>query len=151
MSNRVKVSILDIVFYMAIISAIIFVFASCDCNYHLNKAKSKCGYKLSTDTIFRVDTLITTEYSRDSLFYFNQKDTVVLREGKLIMKYFYHDSLVYLDGKCLSDTIIKEVPVYVNKTEIEKPFFTTRNLLIISLFFVMAVLGSVIIKHIFSR
>jgi hypothetical protein len=54
-------------------------------------------------------------FQKDTIFNYLVKDTVIIREGGLTMKYFYntHDSTVYLSGKC--DTIYipytKDIPV----------------------------------------
>jgi hypothetical protein len=67
------------------------------------------------DTIWRRDTTISKEVSKDSSFYYYQTDTVFMREGKLTVKYVMnHDSTVYISGKCDADTIIKLVPQIIN-------------------------------------
>ena len=106
-----------------IIAAILlFLLNSCSCDYYLNKAKAKCGYTLKNDTIYRNDTTIVRGVHKDTVFHYLQKDTVIVHEGKLTMKYYYHDSLIYLAGKCAGDTIVKRVPVYVTKTEIKESY-----------------------------
>lgn len=98
---------------------ILIKFSSCDCNYHLERARSKCGIKNLTDTIHKIDTMITKQVDHDTTFFYHQRDTVLIKEGKLVMKYFYRDSTVYLRGECVSDTIIKQVPFIVNTTELQ--------------------------------
>lgn len=82
--------------------------ASCGCNYHMNKVKSKCGFTTKVDTLTLHDTITTERTIKDTLFK-HTKDTVVLKQNNLTVKYFYNtkDSTIYLQGKC--DTIIKVI------------------------------------------
>ena len=107
------------------IIAIICVLASCSCEYHLDKINKKCGKQAFTDTLLVHDTLITKEVKKDTIFKYFQRDTVIIREGKLTMKYYYqsHDSTVYLQGKCLSDTIIRVIKVPYEKTVVKIDYF----------------------------
>lgn len=101
-----------------------FLIYSCSCEWHINRAEKKCG-EIRKDTLTVHDTVITKEVKRDTIFRFFQRDTVIIREGKLTMKYFYrdHDSTVYLQGKCISDTIIKEIRVPFDQTVVEVDYF----------------------------
>lgn len=69
----------------------------------------------------QIDTVVTSEVKKDTIFDWRTiKDTVIVKESKLTIKYFHTDSTVYLSGKCESDTI------YVEKRVIEvedKGFF----------------------------
>lgn len=89
--------------------------ASCGCNYHLKKVKAKCGY--TQDTVYKTVTVTTEKVERDTVFHYDQRDTVIIREGKLTVKYHYnnHDSTVYVTGKCDPEIIETKVPVVVNK------------------------------------
>ena len=100
------------------------VLNSCTCDYHLRKAKSKCGYAVKTDTIYRKDTVFVNRVTKDTVFNYYSRDTVVIKEGRLTMKYFYntHDSTVYLKGQCDTIRIIKEIPVQINTTEIKQSY-----------------------------
>ena len=117
---------------------------SCGCEYNIKRVKAKCGY--SSDTILRVDTVITKDVSTDTVFKYYTKDTVVIREGKLTVKYFYnsHDSTVFLQGKCDADTVIRKVPVIVNKYKTS--WYESKSLWWL-LFFVAAIL---IVRAIFK-
>lgn len=77
------------------------------------------------DTLTLHDTVITKELHTDTVFKYYQRDTVVVREGKLVMKYFYnsHDSTVYLQGKSISDTIVKVIKVPYEKQSIMLNYF----------------------------
>lgn len=71
------------------------------------------------------DTVITNTIKRDTVFKYYTRDTVVVREGKLVMKYFYnsHDSTVYLNGNCKGDTIYIEKKVPYEKTTVELDYW----------------------------
>jgi len=110
---------------MAKIAVILLLFlSSCSCEYYLNKAKSKCGFTTKTDTVYKKDSVFVDRVTKDTLFKYFQKDTVIVREGRLTMKYYYnsHDSTVYLNGKCDTIKIIREIPVQVNTTEIKESY-----------------------------
>lgn len=118
---------------------------SCSCKYHIKKINAKCGLK--QDTVYRVDTMFSKSVFKDSIFKFYSKDTVIIREGKLTMKYYYHnnDSTVFLWGKCETDTIIKKVPVSVNVYKSNWYDGINRWILIIIISFLI----SFVIKKIF--
>lgn len=81
--------------------------SSCGFNHWSKRGVQKGWYK--NDTI--IDSVFTKESSKDTIFNnYYTRDTVILKENKLTVKYFYNnsDSTVYLSGKCESDTIIVE-------------------------------------------
>jgi len=88
---------------------------SCTCERKLDKVLKKCPELLVNDTIKILDTIVVNGVQKDTIFNYLVKDTVIIREGGLTMKYFYntHDSTIYLSGKC--DTIYipytKDIPV----------------------------------------
>jgi len=113
--------------FIAILLAILFfILNSCTCDYHLRKAKSKCGYTTKTDTIYRNDTTFINRVTKDTVFNYYSRDTVVIKEGRLTMKYFYnnHDSTVYLKGQCDTVFIVKPIPIQVNTTEIKQSWLS---------------------------
>jgi len=59
--------------------------ANCSCDWHLKKLQQKCN-KFTSDTLVIHDTLITEEVKHDTVFKVFQRDTVIVREGKLTMK-----------------------------------------------------------------
>jgi hypothetical protein len=103
----------DIVLLISLIIAMILIIAlsGCSCDYHYKRLSKKCDLK--KDTLVVYVTEITKSVTKDTVFKYYSRDTVVVREGKLTMKYFYnsHDSTVYLNGKCAPDTIIREIRV----------------------------------------
>lgn len=108
-----------LVFILAGISIVLL--SSCSCQFYQRKLDKKCP-KIQ-DTIIIHDTVITSSVTKDTVFKYFQRDTVIVREGKLTMKYFYnsHDSTVYLNGRCAPDTIIREirVPYEQNRVEVD--------------------------------
>ena len=113
----------DWFFWLVFIAAgiSIVLLSSCSCQFYQRKLDKKCP-KVQ-DTIIVHDTLITSNVTTDTIFKYFQRDTVIVREGKLTMKYFYnsHDSTVYLNGRCAPDTIIREirVPYEQNRVEVD--------------------------------
>lgn len=118
--------------------------ASCGCNYHMNKVKSKCGFTTKVDTLTLHDTIKTERTIKDTLFK-HTKDTVVLKQNNLTVKYFYNtkDSTIYLQGKCdtVVKVVIKKIPI---NTTIYKPNFFNDNKIFL-LLILLAVVGGVIV------
>lgn len=103
---------------LLIIPVLVFI-SSCGCNYHLKKVNAKCGISSLTDTLWVKDTTFIDRVTKDTLFKYYTRDTVIVREGRLTMKYFYnsHDSTVYLNGRCDTVFVVKSVPVSVTNNE----------------------------------
>lgn len=122
---------------MAKLIPILILLSSCTCNYHLNRAKLKCGYSFKSDTVFKKDTVLISSVQTHTVFHYNQKDTVIVKEGRLTMKYFYNDSTVYLSGKCDTVFVVKDIPVVVNKTEVKESNFLHLWVIIVVLFIII--------------
>lgn len=88
------------------------------------RLKTNAVLSFKSDTIYRKDSILIDRVAKDTVFKYFSRDTVVVREGRLTMKYFYnsHDSTVYLNGKCDTIKVVKEVPVVVNNTEIKESY-----------------------------
>ena len=70
---------------------------------------------VSRDTVWKNDTVRTELVKKDSSFYFYQRDTVLIKQGNLEIRYFTRqDSTVYIQGKCLPQTIVTRRPYIVN-------------------------------------
>jgi hypothetical protein len=123
---------------------------SCSCEYHMKKMKKNCDYVLQKDTIRIKDTVYVPSVQTDTIFKYFQKDTVIIREGKLTMKYYYnnHDSTIYLSGKCDTLNIIREVPVVVEK-EVFKYDFLASNKIFYMLGLLLAIL--ILIVYLFKK
>lgn len=134
------------------ISVLSIFFYSCSCDYHMSKIKKKCPHVLEADTIIVHDTIRIPKVTKDTVFKFNyfQKDTVVIKEGRLTMKYFYNttDSTVYLNGKCDTIRIIREIPVPIEKT-VFKYDFLNSNKFLFSL--VLLLLSLILIVYLFKK
>jgi hypothetical protein len=134
LNNKNKFDWLQALIFGLALAFVLFL-ASCSCDYHLKKAKAKCSLDQLTDTIWKRDSVFVDRVKKDTAFYYNQTDTVIIKEGRLTMKYFYRDSTVYLSGTCDTIKIIKEVPVIVNKTELNDTWDLKWYLLLIILLF----------------
>jgi hypothetical protein len=79
----------------------------------------------------------------DTTFYYVQKDTVIVQEGKLVMKYFYntHDSTVYLKGQCLPDTVFYEKQIITNNLELKADPLVKYRWYFIGLFLVLLIIA----------
>jgi hypothetical protein len=85
--------------------AFVFVLVSCDCNYHYSRAAKKCAGRVIGDTITVRDTVRVPTVRHDTAFYYNQSDTVIIKQGRLTMKYLYFRDTVKLQGECQDTTI----------------------------------------------
>lgn len=96
----------------------ILISFSCTCERKLDKVLKKCPELLLNDTIRIRDTIVINGVQKDTIFNYLVKDTVIIREGGLTMKYFYntHDSTIYLSGKC--DTIYIPYTKYIPVNQI---------------------------------
>ena len=102
----------------------VLLLSSCTCQNKLKRLLKRCPDLVKGDTITLIDTVVIPSVEVDSVFYFNQKDTIIIKEGLLTVKYFYnnHDSTVYLNGRC--DTIVRIIERQVpTNTIIQKRTF----------------------------
>ena len=82
---------------------------------HLEKAIAK-GYELQYDTTFINDTIRIESVKLDT-FLRDVGDTIILKKDRLKVIY-KRDTItneVFISGECEADTIIKEIPVQVQK------------------------------------
>ena len=99
---------------------ICLLLSSCTAEQRLARILRKHPELIARDTIFKKDTIITKEVRKDSIFYYNQRDTVIISKNNLEIKYIFNkDSTVYITGKCKSDTIIREIPVIINDINVK--------------------------------
>ena len=126
--------------FVSLVTLLIFL-NSCSCDWHLSRAKKKCLNTSLSDTVRIHDTLYTKEVQRDTTFFYKTKDSVIVREGKLVLKYFYnsHDSTVYLKGECLPDTVFYEKQVIVNSLELKSDPLVKYRWYFIGLFLVLLI------------
>lgn len=101
---------------------------------------------VKADTVFKLIPIYVPSIKLDTVFV-DKGIPVIIEKDKLLIKYL-RDTLtneVFIEGECKADTIIKEVPVVVNKTAYIKQSFwrTAPGVVIIILFiaaFILAVL-----------
>lgn len=98
---------------------VLLLLCACSAEKRLYRLIKRNPGLVKTDTIFRSDTTIIPEYSKDTVFV-PGRDTVIIREGKLTVKYFHTDSVVYLSGKCDSTKDIKKRAVLVKSVPLIK-------------------------------
>lgn len=103
--------------------SVILALSSCSCEFYQRKLDKKCPKVQDTLTVH--DATYIPEVTTDTVVKYWARDTVVIREGKLTVKYFYnnHDSTVYLQGKCAADTVYKEIKVPYEKNLIKPDYF----------------------------
>lgn len=69
-----------------------------------------------TDTLWHSDNIITKGFEKDTVMKALQPDTVYLKNNRLEVRYFYNHDSVFIKGKCLADTVIRQVPLIVKST-----------------------------------
>lgn len=100
------------------------------------------------DTVFRSDTLIIPPAAADTLIYYKQTDTVIVKENGVTVKYFYNtkDSTVYIKGERDTLKIIQQVPILVNnftvkpETGWERAYRIGKDILLCATFGALVVL-----------
>ncbi len=125
--SKLKRNFWAIVFF--VLAAYLFLgMISCSPQRRLNRLISKHPELIQHDTTWINDTIITNHYHRDTILSIHHHwgDTVIIKDRKLTERIIYlpGDS-IKVEGDCASDTIIKEVPIYINtvKTQLEKVGF----------------------------
>jgi len=123
---------------------------SCACDYHMGKIRKKCPSILEKDTIRVHDTIRIASVQRDTVFNYLQKDTVIIKEGRLTMKYFYNttDSTVYLSGKCDTIRVVREIQVPVEKTVFKYDFLNSNKFLFS---IILLLLCLILIAYLFKK
>lgn len=114
--------------------------SSCSCDWHLGQVKKKCGSHSLTDTLHIRDTLFVKESRVDTIFK-RSIDTVHLNNDRLHVKYFYnyHDSTIYIQGKCDSLVVYKDKIIEVQKNVFEFDYLSKYKwYIIIPLLIIMA-------------
>lgn len=96
------------------------------------------------------DTIRIASIQRDTVFNYLQKDTVIIKEGRLTMKYFYNttDSTVYLSGKCDTIRVVREIQVPVEKTVFKYDFLNSNKFLFS---IILLLLCLILIAYLFKK
>lgn len=104
-----------ILIFLAVM-VILWILTSCGPAYHLKKAKEK-GAEVTTDTIYQDVKVFIPLVKLDTVFRSMPGDTVTIVKDRLQMKYVQiQGGTVYLQGKCLPDTVKVKVPYAVTTT-----------------------------------
>jgi len=89
---------------------ILVLLSSCNPCRKINKLLLKHPECLKLDSVLVADTFIVNRVESDTLFKFSEMhDTVVVKNDRLTIKYFYNKTTdsVYLQGVCDTDTLIR--------------------------------------------
>lgn len=91
---------------------------SCSPEKRLGRLVKNHPELISRDTIFRVDTTIVNGVQHDTIFKNTiTRDTLVIKDHQLTIKYFNDGKTTYLKGICDTVWAIKEIPIQVNSIE----------------------------------
>lgn len=101
---------------------VVILLASCSPKWHLKQAlkhERKAmlkGAEVKTDTVFKDIPVFVDRIALDTLLISRPSDTVVITKDRLRLKYVdLPGDTVWISGECDSLTIIKEVPVRIEK------------------------------------
>lgn len=82
----------------------------------ISKAESK-GAVWKIDTVYKETSFTITGVETDTIFVPHEGDTVIIEKERLSVKFVdLPGEKVYIEGKCLPDTVIMSVPYQVTKT-----------------------------------
>lgn len=132
---------------------IIIIQSACTPEQRLARLLKRHPELIKTDTVFISDTTIIPPASTDTLIYYKQTDTVIVKENGVTIKYFYNtkDSTVYIRGERDTITIIKQVPVQVNSASVEPESFWGKAWRITKDFLLVALLGAFVALFLLLR
>ncbi len=121
--------------------------ASCSPQARLANLIKRHPELATRDTITRVDTITILPGAADTLIYYKQTDTVIVKENGVTVKYFYNtkDSTVYIHGERDTILIVREVPVQVNTFETKPETRWERIVRGFKDFIIPLLLGAVVI------
>lgn len=121
--------------------------ASCTPQQRLAHLLARHPELVRTDTVFRHDTVVVKARSVDTVFYYKQTDTIIKKEGGAVIKYYYNvkDSTVFLQGKCDTIRIIREIPIQVTQVEAKPLSWMERAWVKIKDFLIVLLLGAILV------
>lgn len=112
----------------------------------IKKAEEQGAFWYS-DTVLVKVPVILTETHLDSIFISKPGDTVVLKEDRLQVKYVrLPGDSVFIEGKCESDTVYKEVPVTVTQV-IKVPEKGLRWFHLIGIGFALGIVAVILLRR----
>ncbi len=103
---------LEIILYLASLAMVLF---GCSPESRFNRLVKNHPHLKATDTVSKTDSIFIPGTTSEKTFPLVIRDTVIIREGNLIQKFYYSDSTVYLYGQCKADTIVRVVKIPVDK------------------------------------
>jgi hypothetical protein len=112
--------------YALYIAIGILILSSCGQRAWTKRGKKRGWIKSE----IKYDTVYTDSVFKDTVFLFGRiRDTVILKEDKLTVKYFYNrkDSTVYLSGECDKDTLIVEKEII--RVETKEGFYWKTHMI----------------------
>lgn len=111
----------------------------------LIKKAELAGAQWSIDTVYHVDTVFVPQVRVDSTFVIKPGDTVRVEKERLrVTVVRLPGDSIFVEGECAADTVVKHIPVVVEKRLEAKGGIKWWWL------FVAAVVGGVILKLIFK-
>ena len=116
-NNIIPLIVICLFFLMSVI-----LLCGCSPQKRLQRLISKHPELINTDTVYRNDTTIINGTQIDTIFKSGiTKDTLIIRENNLTIKYFNDGKTTYIKGKVDTITIVKKMPYVVNSVSV-KPF-----------------------------
>lgn len=120
------------IFVFTLLSCLLF---SCSYEKKLGRAKKKLANLISEypalvqhDTLWHNDTTIVSGIAHDTLFKTTiTKDTMIIKDHQLTIKYYNDGKTTYLQGKCDTVFVVKKVPEYINNVNPAKEIERSRQ------------------------
>ena len=107
---------------------VVLMLTSCGVEKRLNRIVQNHPELLEKDTVKVTDTLIIEKVQHDTVIDYNAFiDTVYITKGKLSIKTVRVKDSIFIEGKCDTDTIIREIKVPYEKIVIKELTFWQKN------------------------
>ena len=119
----------------------ISLLSSCSATWHLKMAIKKDPTIMVGDTLVVKDTVVTPAVVTTDTVTTKLHDTIVVEKDRLKVRIVKKLDTLIIEGKCASDTIIREIEVPYEKVvyyEKEKPLHTLQRWAMYLLFVVLA-------------
>lgn len=119
----------------------ISLLSSCTATWHLKMAIKKDPTIMVGDTLVVKDTVVTPAVAITDTVTTKLHDTIIVEKDRLKVKIVKRLDTLIIEGKCDSDTIIREIEVPYEKVvyhEKEKPLHTLQRWAMYLLFVVLA-------------
>ena len=104
-----------------------------------------------TDTIRLSDTIFFNNVSVDTSFVFgNVNDTIIVERDKIKIKYIRVDSVVYLTGECIADTVYITHEIPIEQIIAEKPPIS-KDMKNWAFIIAVVLIGFLVLKRLFKK